>query len=129
MTQTRRAHWFDNLTQDGSSVAWYPAIDVSENGKKIKVRAHLPGVDPNDIKLTIENDRLTLVVQKRSEKQGKGEDGQWTEHIQGSFWRAIQLPENTERKKVRAKLKNGVLEITLSKRPEAKPREIPVEMN
>ncbi|MBW2059192.1 MAG: Hsp20/alpha crystallin family protein [Deltaproteobacteria bacterium] len=120
---------FDELSPIPSACVWSPPVRVSEDDKRFTVRAELPGIDPKDIQLSIEDHHMTLKGEKKSEKSGKGRNDLWTECFYGSFSRTFRLPETVETKKIKARLKNGVLEISLPKRAEAKPKKISVEMN
>jgi len=120
---------FGNLAGFHPVLTWGPPMDVSEDDKRIMVRVELPGIDPKDVQLTIEDHHMTLKREKKSEKKEAGEKDLWTEGFQGCFSRTFHLPKAIERKKIKARLKNGVLEITLPKRAETKPRKIAVQMN
>lgn len=123
----------DDLLRDFTrfypALTWSPSVNVSEDEKKITVRAELPGIDPKDIDLTIEDHHMTLRGEKKSEERDKGKNDLWAESFHGSFSRTFHLPETIETKKIKASLKNGILEITLPKRPEVKPKKIAVQMN
>ncbi|NIQ40440.1 MAG: Hsp20 family protein [Proteobacteria bacterium] len=106
-----------------------PAVDVYEDGKNVLVRVEVPGMESKDIHLTVEDHHMTLKGEKKTEKKEKQKNGRFTESFFGSFSRTFRLPETIETKKIKARLKNGILEITLPKRPETKPKEIPIEMN
>jgi HSP20 family protein len=96
-----------------------PRIDVTEDGKKIKISAELPGMDEKDIDLSMQNDTLTIKGEKREEKEDKGKDYYRMERSYGSFIRTIPLPVEVDTDKVEAKFKKGVLSITLPKTAEA----------
>ena len=96
-----------------------PRIDVTEDGKKIKISAELPGMDEKDIDLSIQNDMLTIKGEKKEEKEDKGKDYYRMERSYGSFVRTIPLPVEVDTAKVEAKFKKGVLSITLPKTAEA----------
>lgn len=127
--ENRMDDLFGDLATLKPWLTWRPSIDISEDDKKIMVRAELPGIDPKDIILTIEDHHMSLKGEKKSEKKEEGENDHWTERFYGSFSRTFHLPENIERKKIKARLKNGVLEVTLPKRAEAKAKKIPVQVN
>ncbi len=120
---------FGNFTRFHPAVTWRPSMDVSEDDKKVTVRAELPGIDPKDIQLTVEDHHMTLKGEKRSEKKEKGKNDHWAECFYGSFTRTFRLPDTIETTKIKAKLKNGILEITLPKRAESKPKKIAVQMS
>lgn len=118
-----------SLTEFHPVLAWSPTMDVSEDEKTITIRAELPGINPEDIDLTVEDHHMTLRGEKKFEEKNKGKNDHWTERYYGTFLRTFHLPQTIEMKKIKARLKNGVLEITLPKRAEARPKKIPVEMN
>ena len=108
---------------------WRPSIDVAESDKRITVKAEVPGFDPKDIHLSIEDHHMILKGEKDSEKKKTVKKDHWVESFHGSFSRTFHLPETIETKKIKAKLKNGILEITLPKRTEAKPKKVEIETN
>lgn len=105
----------------------YPAVNISENEKEIKVKAELPGIEPKDIELTIQNNTLILKGEKKFEEEEKKDNFHRIECRYGSFYRTIPLPAEVDESKVSAKFKNGVLEIKLPKKEEAKGKRIPIE--
>jgi len=129
LVESRMDDLFRGVTTFHPALTWAPSIDVSENDKKVTVRAELPGVDANDIHLTVEDHHMTLKGEKNAEKKKAEKKHGWTESFHSSFSRTFHLPETIETKKIKARLKDGVLEITLPKRAEAKPKKVTVEMN
>ena len=116
---------FDNffrgfsLTPFGESWGGFnPCIDVTETDKEIKVSAELPGLDENDIELTLSNDMLTISGEKKEETEDKGKNYYRMERSYGSFQRSIALTPGVETDKVEAKFNKGVLTITLPKTAE-----------
>jgi HSP20 family protein len=97
-----------------NDVARLPAVDVVENNDKIELFADLPGVKQEDLDIQVEKDVLTI----RGERKG--------ERSAGAFSRAFTLPKHVDAEKIGATLKDGVLTLTLPKRPEAQPRHIKV---
>lgn len=114
--------WFET----GEQGQWIPAIDLSESGTEIHVRAELPGIDPKDVDVSVTEDRLVISGEKKSETE-KTTDG-WThrESHYGSFSRAIPLPEAVDPAKVTARYDKGVLTVELTKSPSATSRKVPV---
>jgi HSP20 family protein len=106
-----------------------PSMDVSETDKKITVKAELPGMDPKDIQVTVEDHRLTLKGEKKGEKKTDHEKEHWSEFHYGAFSKTFYLPETVDTKKIKAKMKNGLLEITLPKQHKNTPKKITVHMN
>jgi len=119
----------EDLVRFHPVLAWSPSMDVSDDEKKITVRAELPGIDPEDLQITIEDHRMILRGEKKSEKKENGRKDRWSECFYGAFSRTLALPKTVDTKKIKARLKNGILEITLPKRAEAAPKKIPVHLN
>ncbi len=92
-----------------------PRVDVSETDKEIKVVAELPGMDENDIQVSLENDALILSGEKKNEVEEKGKNFHRIERSFGSFQRVIPLDSEVEGEKVEAEFKKGVLTVTLPK--------------
>lgn len=111
------------------SGGWMPAIEVSQQGNDYIVSAELPGIDPNDVKVEIEQNSIVL----RGERQWQNEEERGggirhTERRYGSFYRAIPLPEGADPQQVRAHFENGLLQIHIPIKEEAsRRRQIPVE--
>jgi HSP20 family protein len=98
-----------------------PKVDVTENEKEICVMAELPGIDENEVDVTLNRDSLTIKGEKRAEKEDKGDNYYRMERSYGSFQRTIPLPaELIDGDQVDATFKNGVLTVTLPKRPETR---------
>ncbi len=108
--------------------AWSPAIEVTEKKDKLSVKAQVPGMDKNDIKVNVEGDMLILKGETKKEEEKKEEGYYYNEMSYGSFYRAIQLPVEVNPDKVKAVYKNGVLTIDLPKSELAKPKEIEVKI-
>ncbi len=108
--------------------AWKPAIDIKEEAGKLTIKADLPGVKKEDMKVNISDDILTLEGEKKEEKEEKKEGYYHSERAYGKFARSIRLPEGAKLDAVNAQFNNGVLEITVptaEKKPARK--EIPVQ--
>lgn len=99
--------------------AFNPRVDVSESDKAITVSAELPGLDENDIEVSLAHNVLTISGEKKEEKEDKGKNYYRMERSYGSFRRAVPLPAEVETDKVDAKFKKGVLTVTLPKTVEA----------
>jgi len=105
---------------------WSPAVDIFENKDTITVEADLPGLNPGDFDLSIENYTLTLRGERRFEKRDEGDNYHRVERSYGSFMRTFTLPSTVDVEDIRAEYKDGVLRISLPKREEVKPRQIQV---
>ena len=97
-----------------------PSIDVSETDTEMTVDAELPGVEENDIDVTLTDNLLTIRGEKKQEKEEKKKDYHLTERSYGSFSRSMTLPFDADPAKIKASFKDGVLTITLPKPPEVK---------
>ena len=103
-----------------------PAVDLEENEKELVVRADLPGVDPKDIKVTLNDDYLTIEGERKEEAERTEGKERYVERFNGSFCRTIHLPDRVDAEAIQAKHRNGVLEIACPCIAEAQPREIEV---
>jgi len=105
---------------------WNPSVDVYETDNDIVLKAELPGIDQNLIDVQVDNHTLSLRGERKVENETKKENYRRVERSYGSFSRTFTLPETVEQEKIRAEYKDGVLTITLPKRPETKPKQIKV---
>ena len=110
---------------DGGDSAPY-AVDVREDADHIYVEADLPGYKKEEVDVTLENQTLTISAEKKEEAESKNADLLLNERRYRRFLRSFTLPPTVNEKAVDAKLKDGVLTITLNKREETKPRKISV---
>ena len=108
---------------------FYPAVDISEGEKDITLKAELPGIDKKDVHLEINDGVITLRGERKLEKEDKKEHYHRVERSYGSFNRSFTLPTTVDSGKVKANYKDGILEVTLPRKEEAKPKSIPVEVN
>ena len=111
----------------GGRLAPY-GVDVREDADHIYVEAELPGFRKDDVDITLENSTLTIAAERKEQQEQKGEQGDWLlkERRYNRFLRSFTLPPTVDEKSVDAKLADGVLKITLTKREETKPRKISV---
>jgi HSP20 family protein len=107
--------------------AWIPAVDVFEDKDAVKIVAELPGVSREDVKLSMENNVLTIRGEKKQEAEENTERVHRYERTYGSFERAFALPNSIDPEKIAAKYADGVLTVTIPKAEKARPREIPVQ--
>jgi HSP20 family protein len=108
--------------------AWMPAADLVEREHDFVVRMDLPGVDRNDVKITIQDNVLTIRGEKKEEKEVQGANSHRIERSSGSFARSFSLPAEVSSEKIEALCKDGVLTVTLPKSEAAKPRQIDVKV-
>jgi HSP20 family protein len=119
--------WEGDFPQLPALGEWAPALDVSETKDGITVRAEVPGMDPKDIELSLQEQVLTVKGEKKQEKEEKDEHYYRAERSYGAFARAIRLPAPVDSSKVTATFKNGVLTVALPKAPAAKGTTIPIK--
>lgn len=118
----------DALHRDGESVSlWAPAVDIFETADGLRVIAELPGVKPEQVKVSVEEGILTLRGEKSQVAEEKTESVHRYERSYGSFQRSFQLPTSVDADRIDAKLEHGVLTITLPKAERAKAKEITVK--
>src|SRR5947209_9221990 len=106
--------------------SFVPPVDVYEDEHSVFIRAEVPGIDPNDLDVRVENNLLTLRGERKWNKEEKEENFHRVERRYGSFARSFTLPNTVNTEDVNASYNNGVLEIKLAKRAEAKPKQIKV---
>ena len=107
---------------------WAPSVDISEDENAITLEADLPGLKGDDIKLSIENYRLTLSGERKFENEAKRDNYHRVERSYGSFTRTFTLPSTVNVDEVKADFNDGVLRIALPKREEVKARQINVSV-
>jgi len=114
--------------QANGDIAWAPAIEVSRREGSYVVRAELPGLKPEDVKLEIENGALILLGERKVQREEDREGVRQTEIQYGRFYRTIPLPDGADVEQARANFENGVLEVTVPL-PEEKGRrkQIPIQ--
>ncbi len=115
--------WRRYLAED---LAWSPTIDVQEKDDKFIVKAELPGVNEEDIDVSVSGDMLTISGEKQAESEAKKKGYSYSESYYGKFSRSINMPSTVDPEKIQANYDKGVLEITLPKVPAAKPKKINV---
>jgi HSP20 family protein len=117
------------VDDDGSFFAdWAPAVDVQETDKEYIVKADLPDVKKDDVKVGIEDGVLTLEGERKQEKEEKGKKFHRVERVYGKFVRRLALPMEVDAQKVAAEFKDGVLNVRMPKAEAAKPRAIDVKV-
>lgn len=107
---------------------WMPTVDISETDGEYLIKAELPEVRKEDVKVTVENGVLTLQGERRQEKEEKGKRFHRVERSYGSFVRSFTLPESVDESGVRAEYKDGVLNLHLPKTEKVKPKAIDVKV-
>ena len=108
---------------------WAPAVDIYETNDSFVVSADLPGLNKDEIQIDLKDNTLTLKGEKKFEEKVSKDNYIRVERAYGSFVRSFTLPQNVDPEKIKAKYKEGVLEVTIPKREEAKPKQIKVELS
>ena len=108
--------------------AWCPCVDMSETKDNVIIKAEIPGMSKEDVKVSAQDNVLTLTGEKKQEKEEKDANYHRIERSYGSFSRSFTLPTSVQPDKVKATYKDGILRITLPKTEEAKPKEIPISV-
>ncbi len=106
--------------------AWIPPVDIVEEKDRILMTAELPGFKENEIEIQMEGGVLTLRGERKSETEKEGRTFHRMERSYGQFVRSFTLPNNVDREHIKANFANGLLQIELPKREEAKPRQIKI---
>ncbi|HHF42390.1 MAG TPA: Hsp20/alpha crystallin family protein, partial [Candidatus Aminicenantes bacterium] len=103
-----------------------PSDDIYETEHEVVLTAELPGMDEKDIEIKVEDNTLTISGERRMEKEIKEENYHRIERAYGSFCRSFTLPNYVDQDKISAEYDNGILKITMPKKPELKPRKVKV---
>lgn len=106
---------------------WVPAVDIREEKDAYVLHADVPGVDPKDIEVHMENGVLTIRGERKSESTEERENYKRVERVRGSFYRRFSLPDTADAERISARSANGVLEVRIPKQEKVQPRRITVE--
>jgi HSP20 family protein len=109
-----------------AATAWSPLVDISEDDQQYLIKAELPEVNKEDVKVTAEAGALTIMGERRFEKEEKGRKYHRIERAYGNFGRTFALPDDVSPNKVSAEFKDGVLTVHLMKDAKAKPQQVQV---
>jgi len=107
---------------------WSPLVDITEDEKEYLIKAELPEIKKEEVKVTVQEDVLTISGERKYEKEEKGKKYHRVERAYGSFMRSFTLPEDADGAKVAAEFKDGVLKIHLPKSEKAKPKSVDVKV-
>ena len=115
---------------EGSALtsSWLPACDIFEDKDAVRIVAEIPGVNPDDVKLSVENNMLTIRGEKRQAEEKESERVHRYERSYGRFERTFALPATVDTDRIEAHYGDGLLTVVLPKSERARPREIPVRM-
>ena len=131
--QGRLNHLFQQSVGEGSeeslvSSSFAPAVDVYEDEHQVTLKIDVPGIQEKDIDVRLENRVLTVTGERKFEKEEKEENYRRVERQYGSFSRSFTLPSTVDAENVAANYDKGVLKITLTKKAEAKPKQIKINV-
>lgn len=119
---------FSGADNDASSVAdWVPAVDIIEEKDRFVLRADVPGVNPDDIDVNMENGMLTVSGSRQDETTEETQGMRRVERVSGKFYRRFSLPDTANAEQISAKSTNGILEVSIPKQPAVQARRITVE--
>ena len=122
------AQWPEGQEEQIAVPEWAPLVDISEDDKEYLIKAELPEVKREDVKVTAEEGTLTITGERKFEKEEKGKKYHRVERSYGSFVRNFSFPDDASPAKVSAEFKDGVLSVHLAKTEKAKPQQIEVKV-
>jgi HSP20 family protein len=125
----RRPQRREDSEKESITVAeWAPLVDVTEDDKEYLIKAELPEIKKEEIKVTVENGVLVLSGERKFEKEEKGRKYHRIERAYGSFVRSFDLPDDADVDKVNAEFKDGMLQVHIAKSESARPKRIDVKL-
>lgn len=101
--------------ENGGKFAWSPSADISETEQEYLIRAELPAVNKEDVKVTLDEGMITIEGERKEDKETKNEKFHRIESFRGAFSRSFAIPDNIDEKGIRAESKDGVLTVHLPK--------------
>jgi HSP20 family protein len=122
------AQWPESQEEPMAAAEWAPLVDISEDDKEYLIKAELPEVKREDVKVTAEERTLTITGERKFEKEEEGKKYHRVERSYGSFVRHFSLPEDASPEKVSAEFKDGLLTVHLGKTEKATPQQIEVKV-
>ena len=121
-------HWPEGQEEPLAVAEWAPLVDISEDDREYQIKAELPEVKKEDVKVTAEEGALTITGERKFEKEEKGKKYHRVERAYGRFLRNFSIPDDARPAKVTAEFKDGVLTVHLAKIEQAKPQHIKVKV-
>jgi HSP20 family protein len=115
--------------QEEMAVTAFPTVDIYEDTEGITLTAELPGIDPKNVELKLENNILSISGERKLEREDKRDSYHRIENWYGSFNRSFSLPSNLDAEKVKAEHKNGLLRVFVPRREETKPRQLKIKID
>lgn len=125
----RPARTANGDTEQLTVAQWAPAVDITEDDKEYLIKAELPEMKKEDVKVTVEHGELTITGERKLEKEEKNKKYHRVERAYGSFLRSFTLPDGVNSDKVQAEFKDGMLSVHLPKDEKAKPKTVEVAIN
>jgi HSP20 family protein len=121
---------FGEYDDEGETAAslWRPAVDIFETKDNLVLRAELPGMKKEEVQISVENNVLTLKGERKFDKEIKRENYHRVERVYGNFCRSFTLPTSIDKNKIEATFRDGVLEVTMPRAEEAKPKQIDIKV-
>jgi HSP20 family protein len=119
---------FQNQESGTFTSSWLPACDVFEDKDAVKIVAEVPGVRPEDVKISLENNLLSIRGEKKQQAEEKNERVHRYERSYGTFERTFSLPSTVDPDRIAANYEHGILKVSIPKAEQARPREIPVKV-
>ncbi|KPJ74680.1 MAG: hypothetical protein AMJ54_16790 [Deltaproteobacteria bacterium SG8_13] len=107
---------------------WAPRVDIAETDREFTIKAEIPDVRKEDVKVTVDNGILTIKGERKQEKEEKNKKYHRVERWYGSFTRSFTLPDNVDESKITAAFKDGMLNLTIPKTEASKPKAIEVQV-
>jgi HSP20 family protein len=118
-----------NSSQQTALSTWTPVVDIFEDPESFLIKAELPEVSRDDVKVNLDNNTLSISGERRIEFEDKRENYHRVERAYGQFYRSFTLPPNVNSEAISAEFKDGILRLRLPKKEEAKPKQIQVKVD
>lgn len=126
MNRLFRRQLADRPEEALTSAEFSPAVDVYEDDNKLTLKVEVPGIDANDLDIRVDGNMLTISGERKFEREEKKENFRRVERAYGSFSRSFTLPSSADTDNVKASFENGVLQIEVPKRAEARGKQIKI---
>ncbi|MGB5848915.1 MAG: Hsp20/alpha crystallin family protein [Ignavibacteriaceae bacterium] len=119
----------EDSNEEFENAVWMPMTDIYEDNNAITLKADLPGINKEDVKISLSNSKLSISGERVQEKEDKDAKCHRIERTFGKYYRSFTLPEGIKEDKIDAKFKNGQLIVSISKSEEVKPKDIPIKVS
>jgi len=119
---TEKMGWPSLRRENFTTSEWTPKVDIVESDGEYTIKAELPEINKEDVKVSVENGELTISGERKQEKEEKGKKFHRIERYYGSFMRSFTLPDNADEANIKATFKDGMLNLSLPKSAEYKTR-------